>query len=182
MNSIAVFCGSRDGASPVYRERAAVFGKELARRGITLVYGGSSMGTMGVLANTVLEHGGKAIGVMPNMLADRELAHHHLTELYIVSSMHERKAKMAELADAFVAMPGGPGTLDEFFEVFTWNQIGIHHKPVGIYNVNHYYTPLMSVFDHMAKEQFLPQAHRDMIKCSEDASVLIDSMLQAHNV
>ncbi|WP_050616633.1 LOG family protein [Bacillus testis] len=178
MKSMAVFCGSRDGASPAYREGAVTFGKELARRQITLVYGGSSLGTMGILADTVLEHGGKVIGVMPNMLADREIAHKNLTELHIVGSMHERKAKMADLADAFVAMPGGPGTMDEFFEIFTWAQIGIHRKPMGMYNVNRYYDPLLAVFDHMVKEQFLPSVHREMIHCNDKASDLIELLLQ----
>src|SRR5699024_5082773 len=126
---IAVYCGSSFGNAEDYKDGAISLGKELARRNITLVYGGSSVGLMGVIADTVLSEGGEVIGVIPNLLEEREIAHTGLTKLFKVKDMHERKAKMAELADGFIAMPGGPGTLEEFFEIFTWAQIGIHQKP-----------------------------------------------------
>lgn len=172
MKRIAVFCGSRLGASEAYKEGAINLGRVMADQGVTLVYGGSSIGLMGVLADTVLENGGEAIGVIPQTLVDREVAHHHLTDLHIVNTMHERKAKMAELADAFITMPGGAGTMEEFFEVYTWAQIGIHDKPFGLYNVSQYYTPLISLFDHMVNQHFLSQDHRDMVMIEEDPETL----------
>ena len=181
MKSIAVFCGSRNGASKAYTLGAITLGKELAKRNITLVYGGSSIGLMGTIADTVLQEGGKVIGVMPRMLADRELAHKHLTELHIVETMHERKAKMAELSEAFVAMPGGAGTLEEFFEVFTWAQIGIHQKPLGLYNVNQYYEPLRSLLYHMADEQFMSEEHKSLAVIENDASKLLDQLANAQS-
>ncbi len=183
MERIAVFCGSSLGASDAYKEGAIKLGKEMADQGITLIYGGSSVGLMGALADTVLENGGEAIGVIPQTLVDREVAHHSLTELHIVNTMHERKAKMAELADAFVTMPGGAGTMEEFFEVYTWAQIGIHEKPFGLYNVNQYYTPLISLFDHMVTEKFLSQENRDMVMIDKDAEALLrkfDTFKETH--
>ncbi|QOS98994.1 TIGR00730 family Rossman fold protein [Brevibacterium sp. JNUCC-42] len=174
MKSLAVFCGSSNGASLAYREGAIQLGKELARREITLVYGGASVGIMGTVADTVLEEGGQVIGVMPQLLIDREISHQHVTELLIVETMHERKAKMAELADGFIALPGGPGTLEEFFEIFTWAQIGIHQKPMGLLNINHYYDPLLSLFDHMVTEQFLQPKYRSMSIVDSDAKALLD--------
>ena len=135
MKSIAVFCGSSLGASDAYRQGAILLGKELAKRQITLIYGGASVGIMATVANTVLEEGGKVIGVIPTLLEEREIAHQQLTELIVVKTMHERKSKMMELADGFIALPGGPGTLEEFFEVFTWNQIGLLQKPCAIFNM-----------------------------------------------
>lgn len=177
MKSIAVFCGSRNGASEAYTLGAIALGKELVRRDIALVYGGSSIGLMGTIADTVLQAGGKAIGVMPRMLADQEIAHQHLTELHIVETMHERKAKMAELSDGFIAMPGGAGTLEEFFEVFTWAQIGIHQKPLGLYNVSQYYDPLRALLNHMADEQFMSEAHRTLAYIEDDAANLLDHFI-----
>ncbi|MDH2449559.1 TIGR00730 family Rossman fold protein [Priestia sp. YIM B13446] len=162
MKRLAVFCGSSNGASEIYKDGAIQLGKELVKRGITLVYGGASVGIMGKLANTVLEEGGQVIGVIPKMLEDREISHPNLTELIVVNSMHERKAKMAELADGFIALPGGPGTLEEFFEVFTWSQIGLHTKPCGLLNINHYYDHLISLFNHMTQEEFLQEKYRTM--------------------
>lgn len=177
MKSIAVFCGSRNGAHEIYTRGAIALGKELAKRNITLVYGGSSIGLMGTIADTVLQEGGKVIGVMPRMLAAREIAHKHLTELYIVETMHDRKAKMAELSDGFIAMPGGAGTLEEFFEVFTWAQIGIHNKPLGLLNVNEYYEPLRSVLNHMADEQFMSEEHRTLAYIEDDVTKLLDCFI-----
>lgn len=155
MKAIAVFCGSGEGASPIYREGAARLGRELARRGIALVYGGANVGLMGAVADAVLERGGKAIGVLPRFLRDREIAHDGLTELILVDSMHERKAKMGEMADGFIALPGGPGTLEEFFEVFTWGRLALHRKPVGLLNLGGYYDPLLAMLDRMEREGFM---------------------------
>lgn len=175
MQRLAVFCGSRDGASTIYRKGAVALGKELAERKITLVYGGSSLGLMGEIANTVLDNGGEAIGVIPKDLEGKEKAHPNLTDLIHVGTMHERKAKMAELADGFIAMPGGTGTLDEFIEIFTWQQIGLHRKPCGLLNINRYYDPLIALFHHMASEQFLDEKYRDMALIEEDPKALIDA-------
>jgi len=174
MNSIAVFCGSSIGASEAYREGAIHLGKELAKRQITLIYGGASVGIMGTVADTVLQEGGKVIGVIPTLLEEREISHQHLTELIVVNTMHERKSKMMELADGFIALPGGPGTLEELFEVFTWNQIGLHQKPCGILNINHYYDLLISFFDHMQNEQFLQAHNRDTLLVDDNIAALLD--------
>lgn len=174
MKSVAVYCGSSMGASETYKTGAVELGKELARRNITLVYGGSQVGIMGIVADTVLQEGGQVIGVMPKILFEKELAHTNLTKLYVVESMHERKAKMAELADGFVALPGGPGTLEEFFEVFTWAQIGIHEKPCGLLNINNYYEPLLAVFDHMLKEEFLHERFHGMTIVDTNPASLLD--------
>ena len=160
MKSIAVFCGSSKGASKAYIDEAREFGKELAKRKITLIYGGASVGVMGALADAVLEADGQVIGVMPEFLEQREISHKSLSKLILVDSMHERKAKIAELADGFVALPGGPGTLDEFFEIFTWSQIGLHEKPYGLLNINRYFDPLIELFNHMTKEHFLDEKYR----------------------
>ncbi|WP_338469719.1 TIGR00730 family Rossman fold protein [Niallia sp. XMNu-256] len=162
MKSIVVFCGSREGASSVYIEEAKRLGQELASRKIQLVYGGSSVGMMGAVANAVLDAGGHVIGVMPEFLDDKERSHENLTELIIVGSMHERKAKMAELGDGFMALPGGPGTLEEFFEIFTWAQLGLHKKPIGFLNINHYFNPLITLFNQMADEKFMDEKFRTM--------------------
>lgn len=174
MRRIAVFCGSSNGASPVYKEEAVRLGKELAKRGITLVYGGASVGIMGTVADAVLEEGGQVIGVIPKMLEDREISHRGLTELIIVDSMHERKTKMSDLAEGFIALPGGPGTLEEFFEIFTWAQLGLHQKPCGILNVNGYYDLLVSFFDHMNEQQFLQDKYRSMALVGTDPGDLLD--------
>ncbi|HLT55712.1 MAG TPA: TIGR00730 family Rossman fold protein [Bacillota bacterium] len=174
MNSIAVFCGSSNGASDIYIESAKKFGKELVKRDITLVYGGASVGMMGAVANAVLEEGGQVIGVMPAFLEQREISHNRLSELIIVDSMHERKAKMAELADGFVALPGGPGTLEEFFEMFTWAQLGLHQKPCGLLNINRYFDPLVELFHHMTKEQFLHEKYRSMALIDDDPNRLLE--------
>jgi len=174
MKSIAVFCGSSAGASNVYIEEAISFGKELAKRNITLVYGGASVGIMGAVADTVLKEGGQVIGVMPSFLEQREISHKKLSELIVVDTMHERKAKMADLAEGFVALPGGPGTLEEFFEIFTWAQLGLHQKPCGLLNINHYFDPLVELFNHMTKEQFLHEKYRSMTLVDVEADRLLD--------
>jgi uncharacterized protein (TIGR00730 family) len=174
MKSIAVFCGSSMGALPSYREGAVELGKELARQGITLVYGGASVGIMGTVADAVLEAGGKAIGVLPKMLEDREIAHRGLTELIVVNSMHERKTKMSDLADGFIALPGGPGTMEEFFEVFTWGQLGLHGKPCGILNIDRYFDLLLAFFGHMNEQQFLQDKYASMVLSDSTPAGLLD--------
>ncbi|MDQ0271651.1 TIGR00730 family Rossman fold protein [Cytobacillus purgationiresistens] len=173
MNTIAVFCGSGDGALPTYKKGAEALGKELAKRGIALVYGGSCIGLMGAVADGVLEAGGKVIGVLPRFLQDKEIAHPHLTELITVDSMHERKHRMEQLADGFIILPGGTGTLEEFFEVFTWGQLGLHQKPIGILNIDHYYDLLISFFTHMNEQQFLQDKFVSMALVDADPAHLI---------
>ncbi|MGJ5646811.1 TIGR00730 family Rossman fold protein [Morganella morganii] len=170
---IAVYCGSAAGASEIYRLEAVKFARVLVEQGITLVYGGASVGIMGTVADTVLSEGGKAIGVIPALLEGREIAHKNLTELHRVSTMHERKSKMIELADGFVALPGGFGTLEEFAEVFTWSQIGLHQKPVGLMNINNYYDPLLSMISKMTDEQFMQEKYRHMAITETDGNALI---------
>lgn len=170
---IAVYCGSAAGASEIYRLEAVKFAQILVEQGITLVYGGASVGIMGTVADTVLREGGKAIGVIPALLEGREIAHKNLTELHRVSTMHERKSKMIELADGFVALPGGFGTLEEFAEVFTWSQIGLHQKPVGLMNINNYYDPLLSLISKMTDEQFMQEKYRHMAVVETDGNALI---------
>ncbi|EPF5870469.1 TIGR00730 family Rossman fold protein [Morganella morganii subsp. sibonii] len=170
---IAVYCGSAAGASEIYRLEAVKFARVLVEQGITLVYGGASVGIMGTVADTVLREGGQAIGVIPALLEGREIAHKNLTELHRVSTMHERKSKMIELADGFVALPGGFGTLEEFAEVFTWSQIGLHQKPVGLMNINNYYDPLLSLINRMTDEQFMQEKYRHMAITETDGNALI---------
>ena len=177
MKRIAVFCGSSLGASEAYKEGAVQLGKELAARDITLVYGGASVGVMGALADTVLDEGGKVIGVIPKFLAEREIAHQRLTNLYTVETMHERKAKMADLADGFITLPGGPGTLEEFFEIFTWAQIGLHQKPLGLLNIQGYYNPLMNMLDHMVEHQFMKEKYRSLAILDSNPKNLLDQFL-----
>ncbi|MFZ7825863.1 TIGR00730 family Rossman fold protein [Priestia sp. 40] len=174
MKRIAVFCGSSNGASNLYIEGAKALGRELAKRNISLVYGGASVGVMGAVADAVLEAGGHVIGVMPTFLEEREISHKNLSELIVVGSMHERKAKMAELVDGFITLPGGPGTLEEFFEIFTWAQLGLHQKPCGLLNINDYYTPLISLFNHMTEEQFLQEKYRSMALVDTEPQGLLD--------
>ncbi|GGE03017.1 LOG family protein [Paenibacillus nasutitermitis] len=163
MKSIAVFCGSSKGASSIFKESAAKLGQELAKHQITLIYGGANVGLMGAVADAVLEQGGQVVGVLPFFLQNREIAHKGLTELIMVDSMHERKTKMAELADGFIALPGGPGTMEEYFEIFTWGQLGLHKKPCGFLNINQYFDPLVSMFDVMEREHFMQAKYRSMV-------------------
>lgn len=176
MNSLCVFCGSNPGASPAYAEAAARLGRVVAERGMTLVYGGGRVGLMGVVAGSSLAAGGKVIGVIPEALATRELAHDGLTELHVVGSMHERKARMSELSDGFLALPGGIGTLEEWFEVWTWSQLGFHPKPCGLLNVAGYYDHLLAFLDHVTAERFLNEAHRAMAIVGDDPGLLLDRL------
>ncbi len=173
MNSICVFCGSGVGNDPAYAEAARLLGRTLAERGITLVYGGGHVGLMGVVADAALGAGGEVIGVMPRSLVDREIGHNSLTKLHVVHSMHERKALMSKLCESFIALPGGNGTLEEFFEVLTWAQLGEHDKPCGLLNVAGYYDPLLTVFDRMVDQGFLKREHRDLVLVEEDPSALL---------
>ena len=165
--SVCVFCGSQPGADPAYVDAARAFGALLARRGIALVYGGAHVGCMGALADAVLEDGGRVTGVIPQALWEREVGHTGLSELLVVDSMHERKALMAERADAFVALPGGAGTLEELFEAWTWAQLGIHAKPVGLLNVQGFWDPLLAMLDHMVEQRFVRAPHRAMVVVDE---------------
>ncbi|MCQ4088086.1 TIGR00730 family Rossman fold protein [Saccharibacillus sp. JS10] len=173
---IAVFCGSREGASPAYMDSARTLGIELAKQNITLVYGGSRVGLMGAVADAVLDQGGQAIGVLPTFMQTREIAHLGLTELIMVESMHERKAKMAELAEGFITLPGGSGTMEEYFEVFTWAQLGLHQKPIGVLNATGYYDPLIQLFDRMTSEGFVTPEHRNILLTSPEPSELLKLM------
>ena len=175
MKRVCVFCGSSAGSNHLYLENARVVGKALVRRGLGLVYGGGSVGLMGAVASAVLEAGGEVDGVIPRALEARELAHGGLTRLHRVGSMHERKAKMAELADAFVALPGGMGTLEELSEILTWAQLGLHAKPSGLLDVEGYYRPLVAFFDHAVAQGFLRPEHRRLLLVGED----IDGLLGA---
>lgn len=176
LRRVCVFCGSSSGARPEYAGAARGLGRLLAARGIGVVYGGASVGTMGALADAALEAGGSVEGVIPRVLVDREVAHRGLSELHVVGSMHERKARMAELADAFVTLPGGVGTMEEFFEVWTWGMLGIHGKPFGLLDVAGYFRPLTALLDHMVTEGFLPERHRGRVLVDTDAATLLDRM------
>jgi uncharacterized protein (TIGR00730 family) len=174
MKRVCVFCGSSAGGRPVYREAAQALGGVLARRGAELVFGGGRVGLMGVLADAVLAAGGRAIGVIPESLVAKELAHRGLTELRVVDSMHQRKALMAELSDAFLALPGGFGTLEEYCEALTWAQLGLHAKPCGLLNVAGFYDALLELFDHAVREQFVPGPHRLLVLVEQDPQRLLD--------
>lgn len=157
---IALYCGSRTGNKPIYRDTAIELAQHIATQGFGIVYGGASIGLMGQVADTVLEHGGEVVGVIPEFMLDYEIAHSELTELHIVKSMHERKALMAERASAFIALPGGLGTFEEILEIATWGQLNQHQKPMIIYNVNRFYDALIAQLDHAVDEGFLPPQHR----------------------
>ena len=176
LSSLCVFCGSSSGDSPAFVESAQTFGRELARRQIRLVYGGASVGLMGALADSVLAAGGSVVGVIPHALIKRELAHRGLTELHEVTTMHQRKALMAELADAFVALPGGLGTLEELFEVWTWGMLGIHNKPYGLLEVNGFFEPLIAFLDHARDRGFVRDDQRARLIVENDASRLLDAL------
>ena len=176
MRRVCVFCGSSVGNQPAYAEAAQAMGAVLAKRGIGLVYGGGNVGLMGVVADAVMANGGEAIGVIPQSLADREIAHGGITQLHVVDSMHARKAMMAELSDGFVAMPGGVGTFEEFFEVVTWTQLGLHRKPCGLLNVQGFYTPLAAFIDQAVSEGFIKPVHRAAIVVDSDPARLLDTL------
>lgn len=173
IRALCIYCGSNAGNLPDYLERASAFGALLAQRGITLVYGGASIGLMGAVADAALAEGGRVIGVIPQALVDREVAHGGLSELIVTRSMHERKARMAELADGFVALPGGVGTLEEIFEIWTWSQLGMHTKPCGLLNIAAYYDTLVRFLDEGARQGFMRQAHRDMLLTADDGPALL---------
>lgn len=174
LRSVCVFCGSSAGAGGGYLGAAQALGRAIAERGMTLVYGGASVGLMGAVADAALAAGGAVVGVIPEALVKRELAHASLSELHQVTSMHERKAMMADRSDAFVALPGGAGTLEELFEVWTWAQLGYHRKPVGLLDVDGYYAPLLTFLDHQVRERFVRQEHRDMLVVDSDPTGLLD--------
>jgi uncharacterized protein (TIGR00730 family) len=176
---ICVFCGSRAGSDPRYREAAAELGRLLASEGIGVVFGGGSIGLMGVLAGAALAADGDVIGVIPHALAARELAHKQVADMRVVSSMHARKALMAELSEAFVALPGGLGTFEELLEIATWGQLGIHHKQVGILNVAGYYDPLIALLDHAVNEGFVSEENRRLVVVAEAPGALLET-LRAH--
>ncbi|MDO6441907.1 TIGR00730 family Rossman fold protein [Marinobacter sp. 2_MG-2023] len=171
---VAVYCGSRSGNEPLYVEKAKELGEFFGRNGIDLVFGGGHVGLMGVIADSVLASGGKVYGVIPQHLVNRELAHPGLTELFVVRDMHERKAKMAELADGFVALPGGIGTLEEIFEMWTWGQLGMHQKPCGFYNVEGFYDALLEMVRSMVAAGFVKQQYLDMIVLTQTPTELIE--------
>lgn len=173
---ICVFCGSQNGEEPAYAEAAIATGKLLAARGIGLVYGGAKVGLMGAVANAALVGGGEVIGVIPEKLQSREIAHMGLTELFVVDSMHARKTMMAHLADAFIALPGGWGTLEETFEILTWSQLRLHDKPIGLLNVRGYYDPLLAFADRAVSEGFLLQEYRRLLLSAGDPTVLLKSL------
>lgn len=174
MRSVCVFCGSNVGARPSYAEAARGLGQVLARRRLRLVYGGAAVGLMGLLADAALAERGSVVGVIPNALVEREIAHSGLSEIRTVTSMHERKALMADLSDAFIALPGGAGTLEELFEVWTWGQLGHHRKPVGLLNVDGFFDPLLAFLDQQCRERFMRPEHREMLLVDSEASRLLD--------
>jgi uncharacterized protein (TIGR00730 family) len=179
MKNLCIFCGSCSGEREVYADAARRLGTALVERGLSLVFGGGHVGLMGVLADAVLEAGGSAIGVIPRKLVEKELAHRRLTELHVVETMHERKALMADRADAFAALPGGYGTADELFEILTWAQLGLHAKPVGLLNVAGYFDPLLAWLDLGVRERFLRPQHRALVRVAEEPEALLAALLQA---
>jgi uncharacterized protein (TIGR00730 family) len=176
MKRVCVFCGSSDGARDQYRAAAVSLGGELTSRGLGLVYGGAHVGLMGAVADATLAAGGEAIGVIPEALMQKELAHRGLTALHVTSSMHERKALMADLSDGFIALPGGLGTWEELFEVLTWAQLGIHRKPCGVLNVEGYFDLMIAALDHSVREGFVRPAHRALLLEAGSPSALLDLM------
>ena len=176
MQSVCVFCGSSQGLDPAYTEAARSLGRTLAEANIRLVFGGGHVGLMGVVSNAALEAGGEVIGVIPRSLVERELAHAGLTDLRIVGSMHERKGIMSDLSEGFITLPGGTGTLEEFFEVLTWAQLGEHEKPCGLLNVAGYYDPLLTVFDQMVNRGFLSEPNRDLVLVESEPERLLQRL------
>ena len=168
MQRICIFCGSSPGARPGYVQEAEALGRAIVENNFGLVYGGASVGIMGAVADAVLKSGGEVIGVIPKALTEKEISHTGLTEMRVVESMHERKALMADLSDGFIAMPGGLGTIEELFEILTWAQLGIHQKPCGLLNVEHYFDQLLAFLDRTVTEKFVQSAHRSMLLVDED--------------
>ncbi|HEX2994292.1 MAG TPA: TIGR00730 family Rossman fold protein [Anaerolineales bacterium] len=178
MKSICVFCGSADAVHADYVAGARSMGRMLAERGIRLIYGGGKTGLMGVVADAVLDAGGEVIGVIIPSMNTFALAHAGLTQMEVVEGMHARKARMHQLAEGYIAMPGGFGTFDELFETVTWAQTGAHDKPVGLFNIRNYYAPLLAAIDHAVAEGFIFQEHRDVLFCESDPNTLLDRMAQ----
>lgn len=176
MRRICVFCGSNHGSRPEYEAGARALGQALVARGLGLVYGGGNVGLMGVIADAVMERGGEVIGVIPESLRRKEVAHANLTHMHIVDSMHERKALMSDLADGFIAMPGGLGTFEEFLEIVTWAQLGIHRKPCGLLNVEGYYDGLLAFLKHAVEERFLRPQHAGLVLASDSVEALLEQM------
>ena len=176
MYSICIFCGSSAGRNSSYKKAAAELGRLLVDKKITLVYGGGNIGLMGEIAQSVISNGGKAIGVIPQFLVEKELVYTNLTKIHVVDSMHDRKAMMVELADAFIAMPGGFGTLEETVEVLTWAQLGLHRKPIGLLNIDGYYDYLNDFFEHMVTEGFLMHEHKEMLLICNEPAAMLDSL------
>ncbi|WP_437881711.1 TIGR00730 family Rossman fold protein [Pseudomonas sp. LRF_L74] len=176
LKSVCVFCGASTGTNPVYREAAVTLGRTLAERGLRLVYGGGAVGLMGIVADAALAAGGEVVGIIPESLKRAEIGHAGLTRLEVVDGMHARKARMAELSDAFIALPGGLGTLEELFEVWTWGQLGYHAKPLGLLDANSFYASLGNFLDHLVGEGFVRPQHRAMLQRSENAAQLLDSL------
>ncbi len=176
ITSLAVYCGSSPGLLPEYLEAATQLGRFLASENVRVIYGGGDVGLMGAVADGAIEAGGKVIGVIPKTLADKEVAHSGLTELYIVTSMHERKMKMAELSDAFIALPGGIGTLEEIFEVFTWTQLGFHTKPCAFLNVAGFFDSLIAFLDQVVEQRFLKPEHLDSLFVDDDQVSLLEKL------
>jgi uncharacterized protein (TIGR00730 family) len=182
MKRVCVFCGSNAGIRSEYGIAAQELATVLARRGLGLVYGGGKVGLMGLLADSMLEVGGEVIGVIPQSLVAKEVAHHGVSELRVVDTMHQRKALMNDLSDAFIALPGGFGTLEEFFEILTWSQLGIHGKPSGLLNVSGYYDSLLAMLDHAVGERFLRPAHRELVIADIDADALVQRLVSSSPV
>ncbi|MCK9422712.1 MAG: TIGR00730 family Rossman fold protein [Bacteroidales bacterium] len=176
IKTLCVFCGSSLGNQQVFTAKAGELAEILCNKNITLVYGGANVGLMQVLADTMLASGGKVVGVMPKSLVEREVAHKQLTEMHIVADMQERKALMADLSDAFIALPGAYGTLDELFEILTWNQLGIIKKPIGLLNIANFFTPLLAMLDNAVKERFLRIEHRNILQVAEDIYELFEKL------
>ena len=177
MKSIAVYCGANPGASTVYADAARALARALVGHNVALVYGGGHVGLMGIIADEVLRLGGEVSGVIPQQLVDRELAHPGLTRLFVVKDMHERKAMMAQLADGFIAMPGGMGTLEELFEMLTWSQLGIHAKPVGVLNVSGFYDQLVAFLGHALGEAFIKPEHAGLMMVESDSEALVKRLM-----
>lgn len=179
MKRVCIYCGSSPGLRPEYRRAAQELADAMLAQGLSLVYGGASVGLMGEIADRVLAGGGEVIGVIPKFLVDREVSHPNLSELHVVDSMHERKALMVDLSDAFIAMPGGFGTLDELFETLTWGQLALHNKPCGLLNVCGYYNPLLQMLDAMVSERFAHEKHRELLLSDTSPQGLLKQMLQS---
>jgi uncharacterized protein (TIGR00730 family) len=176
VSSVCVFCGSSPGRRPDYAAAAQHLGRALALSGKRVVYGGGNVGLMGVLADAALAHGGEVTGVIPRHLVEREVAHAGLSDLRIVDSMHQRKQAMADLSDAFIVLPGGLGTLEEFFEIWTWGQLGLHRKPYGLLNVAGYFDPLLAFLDHAVEERFVSNDHRALLRVADDPETLLHAL------